>query len=132
MVDFELRMAAVTPPALSGRAEAPGPAPGPELAVAPDEIADCRRWVAARGWDGAPLVLAQAEARRTNRGRWPIPKWTRLIGQVLEREPQARVLLIGAPHERARIGSLAVACDDERVEETTADLPLRRLFALLN
>lgn len=107
------------------------PAPRPELLVTREEEEDCGAWIRRRGWEGRPLVLFQTQSRRRKRGRWPAERWAAVVGAVLERLPEARAVLIGAPDEAAPVAELAAACGDPRVETAAEDLPLRRLFALM-
>ena len=133
-VDYQLRLAALDPPAFAGRAAAPPPQPPPRprLAVGADEVRECRDWLEAGGWRGEPLVLFQTEARRAKkRGRWPAERWVALARTILADLPDARILLLGAPPERARTRALARAVADPRVRNVAGDLPLRRLLALL-
>ncbi|MGH9381179.1 MAG: glycosyltransferase family 9 protein [Thermoanaerobaculia bacterium] len=131
-VDYLHRVAARTP---AGVQPPPSPLPAvpplPRLHVEDDELKECRRWLTARGWRGEPVVVLQTQSRRTNRGRWPDAQWIAAARGVLRRLPEARLLLAGTPRELPEIRRLAAACDDRRVEAAAADLPLRRLFALL-
>jgi Glycosyltransferase family 9 (heptosyltransferase) len=133
VVDYMLRLGRRGPALLpeAPRRRFPEPPPRPEVTISPVEDADARRWLAALGWRGEPLVLLQTEARRMNRGRWPEERWRELIAAVLARLPEAWALLIGAPHEQPRTAALAAACADRRVLDVAGDLPLRRLFAVL-
>lgn len=105
--------------------------PPPRLWVAEEEQGECRRWLEHRGWRREPIVVLQTQSRRSNRGRWPDERWVAAVHGVLRRLPEARVLLAGTPRELPDIQRLVALCDDARVEEAAADLPLRRLFALL-
>jgi heptosyltransferase-2/heptosyltransferase-3 len=49
---------------------------------------------------------------------------------VLERLPDSRALLLGAPWERPWVKAVADACDDPRVVDASGELPLGRLVAL--
>jgi len=137
-LDYQHRLAALRPagalavPAAPPPPGAPPPEPPlPQLAVTDDELADCRRWLAGRGWRGEPLVVLQTQTRRANRGRWPDARWAAAAGGVLRELPEARLLLAGTPAEAEAVERLADVCADSRVEPAAADLPLRRLFALL-
>lgn len=133
-VDYQLRLARLDPPAFEDRAPgaAPEPPPRPRLRPTPEEIAECRRWLAGSGWRGEPLILFQSEARRSKkRGRWPAERWVELTRAILAERPDARILLMGAPAEREQTRALARASADPRVRDAAGDLPLRRLFALL-
>lgn len=133
-VDYQLRLARLDPPELAGAAPGgfPDPPPRPRLAVSAEEVEDCRSWLGSRGWSGEPLVLFQAQARRSKkRGRWPAERWLAVMRGVLAEVPEARVLVLGAPDEEEAARSLAEAAGHPRVRHAAADLPLRRLFALL-
>ena len=112
------------------RAPFPDPPPAPRLAVLPEEVRECRSWLAARGVRDSPIVLVQAVSRRANRGRWPDERWVELIRHVLETLPGGRVLVLGAGREGRHARRLAASCRDARVSSVADDLPLRRLFAL--
>ena len=130
-VDYYRRLCLHDPAHYRGRAPAPATLAGdPELAVAPEEIEGCRRWIAGRGWEGRPLVLFQTQSRRLKRGRWPEERWVAVVRRVLEELPEARALLLGAPAEASEVETLRRACGDERVANVAHDLGLRRLFAL--
>jgi ADP-heptose:LPS heptosyltransferase len=131
-VHYHHRLLATEPPAW--RAEPPpppaDPAPAPRVAVSAEEEADCRQWLAGRGWRGEPLVVFQTQSRRRKRGRWPEERWAEVARAVRADLPPARVLFAGSPAEEAAVQALASAVNDPGVE-AAADLPLRRLFALL-
>lgn len=133
VVDYLLRLGKIVPSAYAGARSTlfPEPPLTPQLAIAPAEVDECRHWLVRRGWSGEPLVVVQSEARRMNRGRWPLERWREALGAVLEELPQARVVLTGTGQERRRIAALATACADCRIDNAAGDLPLRRLFALL-
>lgn len=132
-VDYQLRLAAMTPTAWADRAPAPSAtAPRPRLAVTTDEVAECRGWLEGAGWQGEPLILLQAAARRSRiRGVWPPDRWRTLALELLARRPESRVLFIGGPGERRQAAALAESVGDRRARSAADDLPLRRLFALL-
>lgn len=133
-VDYQLRLARLDPPELAGGApdRVPEPPPRPRLAVTAEEADDCRAWLGSRGWGGDPLVLFQAQARRSKkRGLWPLERWLAVMRGVLAELPEARVLVLGAPDEEEAARSLAEAAGHPRVGHAAAELPLRRLFALL-
>ncbi|MFO7652384.1 MAG: glycosyltransferase family 9 protein [Candidatus Krumholzibacteriia bacterium] len=132
MVPYVLRLAALDPPAFAGPGvKGSGSSWPPRLAVAPEELDDCRRWLAGRGWRGEPLILLQTMSRRRKRGRWPDPKWQQLVSRLREERPEAWIALIGAPAERRQTARLAARLAAEDVHDVAAELPLRRLFALL-
>ena len=131
-VDYLHRLAVRLPPAATAPPQPPPAEPPlPALHVTDQELADCRRWLAGRGLRGEPLVVLQSQSRRRNRGRWPDERWVAAARGVLAELPEARLLLAGTPAEEPDVDRLADACADPRVEPAAADLPLRRLFALL-
>jgi len=131
-IEHLLRLARERPPAADAwnPAPFPDPAPAPQLAVTPEEVRECRGWLAARGVGDEPVVLVQAVSRKANRGRWPDDRWVGLIAHVLERLPGGRVLVLGVGREGRDARRLAALCRDARVSSVADDLPLRRLFAL--
>lgn len=137
VVDYGLRLGRLVPPGAAelDRAAWPERALAPEIAVADEEVADCRHWLSGLGWAEEPLLLFQAGARREIRGRWPEPHWRQVIAATLEAVPGAWAVLLGSPREREQTASLAAACARSgargRVVDGAPDLPLRRLFALL-
>ena len=132
-VDYLHRLAVRRPAAAPDPPHPPPDEPPlPALRVTADELADCRRWLAGRGWRGEPLVALQSQSRRANRGRWPDHRWAAAARGVLAELPEARLLLAGTPAEEPEVDRLADLCADPRVEPAAADLPLRRLFALLS
>ena len=112
---------------------------GSQLAVSADEVAEMTRWLAALGVGSSPVVLIQPGNRRTRRFTqsardfkvWPNEHWVTVITGVLERLPQAQVLIMGSPKEQPLAAALANTCASPRVQAVADQLPLRRLFALL-
>lgn len=131
-VDYQLRLAALDPPAWAGAAAGVTAADfRPRLAVSAEEFADCRRWLEGRGWHGEPLLLLQANARRRKRGRWPDANWRRLVAAIRAERPATWIALLGSPAERKQTAALATQLAPWRVHDLAAELPLRRLLALL-
>lgn len=133
IVDYQHRLARLAPEAWRSAAAAAVPAvpPPPRLAVTGDEVADCRRWLAGRGWRGQPLVVLQPEARKLDRGRWPHERWRRAVAAVLAALPDGWALVAGTAAERRRTAALARAAAHPRLHDVAGELPLRRLLALL-
>lgn len=133
LLDYELRMAREDPPYFAGMAPGsfPEPAPTPELALTADERADYRETLADAEWEGEPLVLIQATARRSHRGLWPTENWAELAREILRLRPEAWIVLVGAPKERRQLKRLRGAIGDARVKDMSPGLTLRRLFTLL-
>ena len=131
-LDYQRRLAAAVPPAWERRAPPLPSAPAePELVVPETDRRDCRRWIEESGWGGRALVVVQSQSRRRNRGRWPNERWAAAVAAVLGDLPEARVLLLGAPAEAPAVEALRAVCDDPRVVNVAAELPLDRLFALM-
>ncbi len=131
-LDYQRRLTAALAAAGTGTAPQPRERPAePELAVPAGDRAECRRWIAAQGWQGRPLVAVQSQSRRKNRGRWPDERWATAVAGVLTGLPEARVLLLGSPAEEEAVERLRAACADPRVVNVAAGLTLDRLFALM-
>ncbi len=90
----------------------------------------------------APLVLFQPGNKRTHkRGKrmtadhpkhWPAEHWAAVAHAVLEDMPEARVILCGSPAEHEVLEDIRQAAGgDPRVRNLANDLPIPRLFALL-
>lgn len=141
-IDRWHRFGAMTPAAFT-YAPAANPADAPDapcLAVDDADRTDLDAWLRAHGCEDAPLVLLQPGNKRTlKRGRvgqigdskqWPLANWVALIEAVLQRRPDARIVLCGTPPEARLLRTIAAAARSDRVL-TTADGPtLRRLLAL--
>jgi heptosyltransferase-2/heptosyltransferase-3 len=117
----------------------PACAPHAELAVLPDEAADCAAWLGGLGISAEPLVLLQPGNRKTSRWRgpaddpkwWPEDRWAAVASGVLEQVPGARVLLVGSPNEQALAEDIRARSGSPHVLAVADRLPLRRLFALM-
>lgn len=133
LVDYLLRLAVSDPEALDGAAPGamPLPAPVPELSVSAEEVAAARAWLRRLGWQGEPLILFQTTTRRRGKGVWPAASWRVLVRAVLESEPGASGLLVGAPAEHRHTARLAAAVALDRLHDVAAEMSLRRLFSLL-
>src|SRR5215469_12338114 len=139
-VDRLVAFGRLTPPAFAG-ADYPfvDTTCAPHLEVSAAARAECAAWIEAQGWSGRPLVLVQPGNRRTMRGKklrlspdddkaWPIERWAALLQRVHARQPQAVIVLCGAPRESLLLGWIAAAARLPAV--TPAELPLPRLLAL--
>jgi heptosyltransferase-2/heptosyltransferase-3 len=133
LLDYQLRMASQDPPYFAGAAPGtyPHSAPAPELVLTAEERAEYLEILAAARWEGQPLVLIQATARRDYRGLWPAEKWVELAREILRLKPEAWIALVGAPSESRQLQTLRRAIADSRVKDMAPGLTLRRLFALL-
>ena len=88
------------------------------------------------------LVLFQPGNKRTHkRGKrmtadhpkhWPAEHWAAVAAAVLADQPQARVVLCGSPAEHEVLEDIRQAAgNDPRIRNLANDLPIPRLFALL-
>jgi heptosyltransferase-2/heptosyltransferase-3 len=138
-IDRWHRFGAMTPAAFAGTPEADAP-DAPYLTVDPADRLELDAWLRANGCENAPLVLLQPGNKRTlKRGRigqigdpkrWPSANWTALVRAILERCPDARIVLCGTPREARLLGAIAAAAHSDRVLSSTDGPTLRRLLAL--
>ncbi len=101
----------------------------PELVLPPDAYDHVDRWIAGRGWSGAPLaVLAPGAAHATK--RWPTDRWLALAAR-LEADGYA-VVVVGGEHDHAVAAPLeahaAVAAGRFSLQETGAVLARARVL----
>lgn len=128
--------------AIAGNSFSSSAAPAtPSLVVLEHERLKRDGWLAARGWQGRPLVLVQPGNRRTMSSKrrrhrkmnrddkaWPIESWRQMLRSIHARMPQAMLLLCGAPAEAAYLEEISAATALECVRPAVLDL--RSLFAL--
>jgi heptosyltransferase-2/heptosyltransferase-3 len=139
-----LRLARETPPALrafSGAAADPTFTPDARPVLTEEDRRDCREWLAQKSLARAPLMLAQPGNKRTmRRGArrrdsnikyWPEENWGRVIAGVRKILPSSRVLICGSPAERTLAEDIGRHSGCDGVMVATDDLPIPRLFALL-
>lgn len=113
----------------------------PLLYIDAHDRADAEAWLHARGMAQAALVLLQPGNKRTlKRGRlgsvgddkhWPASRWARLCHAIAERMPGAHIVLCGSPREEGVLRDIARAAGLACVHVAAAELPPRRLLALL-
>ncbi len=121
----------------------PDPAPFrlPRLEVTGEARAQLAQWRKEQDLE-APLVLFQPGNKRTHkRGKrmtadhpkhWPAEHWAAVARAVLDDLPGAKVVLCGSPAEHEVLEDIREAAGgDVRVRNLARDLPIRRLFALL-
>lgn len=119
----------------------PAPFRLPRLVVPASSREALAAWRTAQGLDG-PLVLFQPGNKRTHkRGKrmtadhpkhWPPAHWAAVAAAVLEDLPGAQVVLCGSPAEHAVLEDIrAAAGNDPRIRNLARELPIPRLFALL-
>lgn len=139
-----LRLARETPPALRGLPGIgvdPSFSPDARPSLMEEDRRDCREWLAQQGLAGAPLVLVQpgnkktmrrgARRRGSNIKYWPEENWGRVIAGVRQDLPASRVLICGSPAERALAADIRRHSGSDGVLVATDNLPIPRLFALL-
>ena len=113
----------------------------PRLYISDQDHIDCEQWLRARGWLPAPLVLIQPGNKRTlKRGRmaaltdnkyWPAERWAAVARAVLQAQPEAQVLLCGAPAEAGVLAEICELAASGPVHNLAAELPVRRLLPLI-
>jgi heptosyltransferase-2/heptosyltransferase-3 len=143
-VDRFLRFGDATPAAFSAEAFPCNPQEAlyaPNLKVSESERADLMGWLEHRGIAQKPLVLLQPGNKRTlKRGRWgqlgddktwPMANWAELIRAIAGDIPGAAIVLCGAPPEAGLLNDIRQAAAVDAMHVAADDLPLRRLFALL-
>jgi heptosyltransferase-2/heptosyltransferase-3 len=113
----------------------------PPLVVQPAWREDLDRWLRQHELQGRPLLLVQAGNKRTmrwwiprrratNTKYWPEERWAAVIDFLLQRDPDARVLLLGVPAEAALNDDVARHVGSDRVVNVANELPMQRLLAL--
>jgi ADP-heptose:LPS heptosyltransferase len=111
----------------------------PELVVSEAERAECRTWLNTRVPGSHPVILIHPGNKKTMSWRtrsgnlkdWPAPHWCAVARAVLERIPEARVLITGTALEARMTQAISASCADARVLSIAGETPLRRLLALL-
>jgi ADP-heptose:LPS heptosyltransferase len=113
------------------------------LLVTPSERADCDAWLKAEGLSGRPLIPFQPANKRTIRWNgirhpddddkcWPVESWAALARAIVDRIPEAQLLLCGSPDEKEYLETIRAAAGVPAVRVVAGDLPLPRLKALLD
>ena len=142
-LDVLLEFAARTPPGVPASQYPEVGAGGPwrpRLRVSGPERRTAREWLAGVGWRGGPVVLVQPGNHRTMGRRrmrhwverddkaWPLSHWIELLHGIRAAQPEALIVLRGAPAEAPMLERIARAAAEPRV--AVAACGLRRLFAL--
>jgi heptosyltransferase-2/heptosyltransferase-3 len=142
-VDQALRFGRTTPAAFR---EADYPWSPDDLRSAPrlyldaNDRADADAWLRERGLANAPLVMLQPgnwhvrrwwEPRHADPKFWPVESWAALLRAMHATLPSANLLVCGSPVETAVGEAIARAANLTQVKLATADLPVRRLLAVL-
>lgn len=83
--------------------------------------------------DGRPLICVNVNASPLDfKRRWPLGAYRALIQRLLAHDTDSRVVLIGAPEERAYVADLVAALPAEpRLLDLSGRLSLEQLVALL-
>ena len=112
----------------------------PKLVVDADAQADAQAFLHDNRLTG-PLVLLQPGNKRTlKRGRlgaigdhksWPTTNWIALCHALFAEQPEARILLCGAPPEQSLLRDIATGSGSKRVHALGDQLPIPRLLALM-
>ena len=143
-VDRMLRFGCLTPPAFTANDfqwRDDDIIREPLLHIDATDRSDCAAWLRMRSLAETPLVLLQPGNKRTlKRGRlgligddkyWPTQRWAALCHAIVKRRPEARIVLCGSAREEAILDNISRAAALSRVHVAAADLPPRRLLALL-
>ena len=138
-----MRLARQTPRALAGgRIPEVAGEPDTRLKVTEDDRRDLEAWLRRRGLAGAPLVLIQSGNKKTMKGGprqrgsnvkyWPEANWAAVITGIHCILPASRMILCGAPSERALAEDIAKLVPEAsaNLSIATDDLPIPRLLAL--
>ena len=112
----------------------------PLLHITQHDRDDLRAWLEARALHG-PLVLLQTGNKRTfKRGRfglvgddraWPCATWVQTCQSLLAADQDVQLVLCGVPNEAPLLEMIRARVGSPRVHVAAADLPMRRLLALL-
>ncbi|WP_114241631.1 glycosyltransferase family 9 protein [Dyella sp. C9] len=141
-VDWLMRFADQTPEAFSGATGAAGLPAAPRLRPTETEEHDARLWLQAHGMAGRPLVLLQPSNKRTMRWNgvrkvedddksWPVACWAGLARAILDKLPEASVLLCGSEEEAGYLATIGAAAAHPQVVVPRHGLPLGHLRGLL-
>ncbi|MEO6967962.1 MAG: glycosyltransferase family 9 protein [Rhodanobacteraceae bacterium] len=142
--DRLLRLAAQTPTVFAGEDDenaGDNTNAAPCLYVDDADRADRDAWLAARGIAAHELILVQPANKRSMRWNgardpadddksWPRERWVALLRLLAAQNPDARILLCGAPPEAPLLEGIANAIESANVIVAARDLPLRRLMAV--
>ena len=141
--DWLMRFADETPAAFYDVAGASGLSASPQLAPTSGEQRDAQAWLAAQGLAGRTLVLLQPANKRTVRWNgvrqadddeksWPVTRWAALARAIVEKLPNASVLLCGSTAEANYLSTIGAAAAHPQVVVPAGGLPLGHLRALLH
>jgi ADP-heptose:LPS heptosyltransferase len=115
--------------------------PAPKLSIDAVDRSDRDVWLQQHGLQNHDFLLLQIGNKRTfKRGRlgqfgdakaWPIARWIGLLQALHTQLPQTRLILCGSPHEATLLRDVQKTSQLNCVQVAATDLPLRRLFSLL-
>ena len=115
--------------------------PAPKLVVDALDRRDRDIWLQQHGLQNHDFLLLQIGNKRTfKRGRlgqfgdskaWPIERWVGLLQALHTQLPRTRLILCGSPQEATLLRDVEKASQLNCVQVAATDLPLRRLFSLL-
>lgn len=102
-----------------------------DYSVSPQEKAEAAAWIAARAAGRTPLVGFQVASFPTKAYRnWPVANFEALGAKILERFPNAVLLVFGDGADAGTAGRLAAALGP-RVHNLAGTMALRRTLALM-
>ncbi len=114
---------------------------GTQLVVSEEERRECRAWLEKNGWQDRPIILIQPGNKKTMRAGardrssnvkfWPDERWVQVMRHMVLSNPDAVVLLCGAPPEQEYTESLAAQVQLPQVISVADQLPIRRLLAVM-
>lgn len=112
----------------------------PRIIARTEWLEDARTWLERRGLAGRPLVLIQAGNKRTmflgsrqrerNTKYWPETRWAAVIDRLHEAMPEAAVLLMGVPMERALNRAILEHVRSPAAFDVAGEVPVTRLMGL--
>lgn len=103
-------------------------------------LEDARTWLERRGLAGRPLILIQAGNKRTmfpgsrqrerNTKYWPEVRWAAVIDRLHDAMPEAALLLMGVPMERALNRAILGHVRSPAAIDVAGEVPVTRLMGL--
>jgi heptosyltransferase-2/heptosyltransferase-3 len=113
----------------------------PPITILPAWRTDVDAWLRTMGVTGRPLVLVQVGNKRTmrwwvthrrarNTKYWPEARWAAMIQSLLQRHPDAVVLLLGVPVEARLNETIRQQVHSDRLFNVAPQMTVPRLLAL--
>lgn len=111
----------------------------PRLVVPEAWHGDAGAWMSTRGLSEGKFVLIQPGNKKTakrftwnreNDKYWPLERWRETIHSILQRHPDFKVIICGAPSEAALAAQIVALSADERVFSAANELPIPRFAAV--